>query len=113
MTKAEIRRIIKRLNNAAVCCHECGDKWGVYSVGCSSTWNGYYSPENCKWSSDAEQAANRRTCRILPYQGKLQCLSAWSRELNITRHMISKGLDQGMTLEEIVQQHKTIEPNAA
>jgi hypothetical protein len=40
MTKAEIRRIIKTLNNASVCCHECGDKWGVYSVGCSSTWNG-------------------------------------------------------------------------
>ena len=40
MTKAEIRRMIKKLNNAAVCCHECGDKWGVYSVGCSSTWNG-------------------------------------------------------------------------
>ena len=40
MTKTEIRRMIKTLNNAAVCCHECGDKWGVYSVGCSSTWNG-------------------------------------------------------------------------
>ena len=40
MTKTEIRRMIKRLNNAAVCCHECGDKWGVYSVGCSSTWIG-------------------------------------------------------------------------
>lgn len=75
--------------------------------------NGDYSPKNCKWSSDAEQAANRRTCRILSYQGKQQCLAAWSRELNITRHMISKGLGQGMTLEEIVQQRKTIEPNAA
>jgi hypothetical protein len=40
MTKTEIRRMIKTLNNASVCCHECGDKWGVYSVGCSSTWNG-------------------------------------------------------------------------
>jgi hypothetical protein len=40
MTKAEIRRMIKTLNNASVCCHECGNKWGVYSVGCSSVWNG-------------------------------------------------------------------------
>ena len=40
MTKTEIRRMIKTLNNASVCCNECGDKWGVYSVGCSSVWNG-------------------------------------------------------------------------
>jgi hypothetical protein len=40
VTKTEIKRMIKTLNNASVCYHECGDKWGVYSVGCSSTWNG-------------------------------------------------------------------------
>jgi hypothetical protein len=38
MTKAETKRLIKKLNNAYVTCHECGAQWGVYSVGCSSTW---------------------------------------------------------------------------
>jgi len=28
------------LRNAFVVCHDCGDKYGVYSVGCSSTWEG-------------------------------------------------------------------------
>ena len=28
------------LRNAGVVCHDCGDKYGVYSVGCSSTWEG-------------------------------------------------------------------------
>jgi hypothetical protein len=28
------------LRNAGVVCHDCGDKYGVYSVGCSSTWQG-------------------------------------------------------------------------
>ena len=28
------------LRNAEVVCHDCGDKYGVYSVGCSSTWEG-------------------------------------------------------------------------
>ena len=28
------------LKNAEVVCHDCGDKYGVYSVGCSSTWQG-------------------------------------------------------------------------
>lgn len=40
MNKAETRRMIKKLENATVCCHECGTKWGVSSVGCSSVWNG-------------------------------------------------------------------------
>lgn len=40
MKKAEIKRLIKKLEQAAVCCHDCGSKWGVYSVGCSSIWNG-------------------------------------------------------------------------
>jgi len=40
MTKAEIQRLIKVLRNACVCCHQCGDKYGVYSVGCSSMWEG-------------------------------------------------------------------------
>jgi hypothetical protein len=28
------------LKNAQVVCHDCGDKYGTYSVGCSSTWTG-------------------------------------------------------------------------
>jgi translation initiation factor 2 beta subunit (eIF-2beta)/eIF-5 len=40
MTKAEIKRMIRRLNNAYVSCKECGTEWGIYSVGCSSTWMG-------------------------------------------------------------------------
>ena len=75
--------------------------------------NSDYSPENCKWSNEIEQAANRRTSNILLYQGRSQCLSAWSRELNITRHEIYKGLNQSMTLEEIVQQHQSNKTSAA
>jgi hypothetical protein len=30
--------LIERLRQADICCHECGQKYGKYSVGCSSTW---------------------------------------------------------------------------
>lgn len=30
----------KRLKEAYVCCRDCGSKYGVYSVGCSSTYVG-------------------------------------------------------------------------
>jgi len=34
------KQLIKKLKNANVTCNECGDKYGVYSVGCSSWWTG-------------------------------------------------------------------------
>lgn len=40
MKKGEIKKLIKRLENAYVCCKDCGLQWGVYSVGCSSSWTG-------------------------------------------------------------------------
>jgi hypothetical protein len=32
------KKLIKKLENACIVCHDCGKKYGVYSVGCSSTW---------------------------------------------------------------------------
>lgn len=39
LTKEE-RQLLKKLENAYTVCHSCGTKYGVYSVGCSSIWNG-------------------------------------------------------------------------
>lgn len=30
----------ERLKQASYCCDECGDKYGTYSVGCSTFWIG-------------------------------------------------------------------------
>lgn len=34
------RSLIKKLKNAYQTCSDCGNKYGVYSVGCSSVWEG-------------------------------------------------------------------------
>ena len=34
------KQLIKKLENACVVCRDCGMKYGVYSVGCSSVWEG-------------------------------------------------------------------------
>jgi len=34
------KQLIKKLENAYVVCRDCGLKYGVYSVGCSSVWEG-------------------------------------------------------------------------
>jgi hypothetical protein len=37
---AENTPTIQTLKDAEVTCHDCGNKYGTYSVGCSSTWEG-------------------------------------------------------------------------
>lgn len=32
--------LLRKLENAYVVCSDCGGKYGVYSVGCSSVWEG-------------------------------------------------------------------------
>lgn len=52
--------------------------------------DGPYSPENCKWSTKVEQAANRRSTQLVTFQGTTQSIAAWSRETGIgygTLHM--------------------------
>jgi hypothetical protein len=34
------KQLLKKLENACVVCRDCGLKYGVYSVGCSSVWEG-------------------------------------------------------------------------
>jgi hypothetical protein len=46
--------------------------------------NGDYSPENCKWSTVKEQAANRRTTIILTFDGVSKCAADWCREKGIS-----------------------------
>jgi hypothetical protein len=40
MTKIKLLAMIETLEQAAVTCSDCGAEWGVYSVGCSSVWQG-------------------------------------------------------------------------
>ena len=34
----EQKKLVKKLEDAYVVCSDCGSKYGVYSVGCSSVW---------------------------------------------------------------------------
>jgi hypothetical protein len=40
MTKIKIKAMIETLEQAATTCRDCGCEWGIYSVGCSSVWQG-------------------------------------------------------------------------
>ncbi len=45
--------------------------------------NGNYTKRNCLWTDKKSQSRNRRSNRVIRYQGKSQCLKTWCEELGL------------------------------
>lgn len=60
-----------------------------------------YSPDNVRWATGSEQARNKRSNRLITYQGRTQCLQAWADELGMNRHTLATRIDrQGLDIAE-------------
>lgn len=75
--------------------------------------NGDYEPGNIRWATSAEQAANKRSARLLTIGGRTQSVTEWALEVGISRMTIFDRLDLGWSPERAVFQPRRPYPARA
>jgi hypothetical protein len=50
--------------------------------------NGNYEPKNCRWVTRIEQNRNKRSNRLITYEGKTMCATEWASELGVPSRLL-------------------------
>ena len=62
-----------------------------------------YSPDNCRWATDLEQARNKATTVWLTYAGYTFPITVWAEIIKIAAGTLEYRLNHGWTAEEILR----------
>jgi len=68
--------------------------------------SGDYIPGNVRWATKSEQSINRKSTRLLTFNGRTLPLSYWAKEMGLDRRLIERRLKGGMSIDQAL----TLEP---
>jgi hypothetical protein len=64
--------------------------------------DGDYEPGNVRWATDQEQKENTRVVRMVTIGGRMQSISAWEREMGLSKGQVKSREKAGWTIEEAI-----------
>lgn len=82
--------------------NDMGEKPTVYYQIDRIDNEGNYEPDNCRWVTRIQNGRNTRHNRLLTYNGKTQCISAWSEEIGIHTTTLRGRLKRGWSIERAI-----------
>lgn len=62
--------------------------------------NGNYEPGNVRWADDFTQNNNRSTSHYLTFDGRVQPIRAWAKEMGINEQTLHERLRRGWSVEK-------------
>lgn len=72
--------------------------------------DGDYSPNNCRWVTQLENANNKRNNSYIEHNGQIKSLSQWCRELNLDyKYTHYKVKYKGFTIQQVIDYIKNKE----
>lgn len=67
-----------------------------------------YEPGNVRWASRGEQSRNRRSVRLIEYEGRSMSIADWARERGLDERLIRQRLNRGWSAASALQPPKPL-----